>query len=53
MVSPSESGFDPRVNLAYGDVKLGDLQDPKYLEVRVEDGSIPPGGHSLSWEDLR
>lgn len=51
VVSPSDTGFDPSIHLAYGDVTLSNHVNPSYLEVRIS-GSRPPGVTViLGWTD--
>jgi len=35
-VAPSDSGFDPRYHLAYGDVRLSSATDPSWMEVTIK-----------------
>ena len=35
-VAPSDSGFDPRFHLAYGDVRFSSATDPSWMEVTIK-----------------
>ena len=35
-VAPSDSGFDSRYHLAYGDVRLNSITDPAWMEVKIK-----------------
>ena len=36
VVTPGDNKFDPTCHLAQGDVRINDLQDPKFVVVRIK-----------------
>ena len=42
VVTPTDSGFDPEVHLAYGDVRINDLNDPSFLEIHLKASKTDP-----------
>ncbi len=42
VVVPGESGFDPTVHLAHGDVKVSSNEDPSFVEVTIKASKTDP-----------
>ncbi len=42
IVVPGESGFDPTVHLAHGDVKVSSYEDPSFVEVTIKASKTDP-----------
>ena len=42
IVIPTDTGFDPEVHLTQGDVRVNDVRDPQYLEVRLKASKTDP-----------
>ena len=47
-VVPSDSGFDPAVHLAYGDVRVDNRIQPSYVEVLLKASKTDPFRHGVS-----
>ena len=45
---PSDSGFDPSIHLTPKDVKVSDLQDPRWLVVRIKASKMDPFRQGVS-----
>ena len=39
-VAPSDTGFDPRYHLAYGDVRVNSICDPSWMEVHIKRSKV-------------
>ena len=48
VISPSDQAFDPEAHLAFGDVRVNDVKDPQFLEVRLKASKIPAACDCLS-----
>ena len=48
IVIPSDSGFDPSIHLTPKDVKVSDLQDPRWLVVRIKASKTDPFRQGVS-----
>ena len=42
VVVPSASSYDPAVHMSYGDVRVNDVGNPQYLEVRIKASKTDP-----------
>ena len=47
VVVPSDSGFDPRVHLAYGDVRVNSTTDPQWMEVHIKQSKCDQFGSGV------
>ena len=42
VICPSDQAFDPETHLAFGDVRVNDVKDPQFLEVRLKASKTDP-----------
>ena len=48
VVTPGDDIFDPTCHLAQGDVRINDLQDPKFVVVRIKSSKTDPFRQGVS-----
>lgn len=53
VVVPSDTGYDPRVHLSYGDIRINSVENPSWMSVvfKRSKGDQFGRGVTLSWKN--